>query len=289
MRSLAWWALLAVALCACGEPVAEPPVTTPPATSQSAPRVANPQTAVVTDERGTDWTIPIDLSGVDTGGYEPFMALRFRCRTFDGLADFKMVAEGWEFETSIQIRSGNQEIVLRRDLDNYFSQSYSFSLRHPEGSEIARDWSDLTGIIGEMNRTRKIRINDQIDVNLEDPRGYLSSTANACARIGEQTEGRQSAPIQLALRRIDDTNFQEALVEISSHEGRSIALNVRIPGDAGDEFTYRSGDLEVRMGDLILRTSRDLTRIGPDWGLQGRFMVSRERQGPYTIITLDPL
>lgn len=288
-------ALCSMVLSACSgqtdepsaQPAAEEAVQT--SSSQSAPRVANPQTAVVTDERGADWTIPIDLSGVDTGGYEPFMALRFRCRTFDNLADFKMVAEGWEFETSIRVRSGNQEIVLRRDLDGYFSQSYGFNLRHPEGSEVARDWPNLTGIIGEINRTRRITINEQIEVKLEDPRGYLSSTATACERIGQQTQGRQSAPTRLALRRIDDTNFEEALAEIGGHEGRAIALNVRIPGDAGDEFTYRSGDLEVRMGNLVLRTSKNLTRIGSEWGLEGRFMVSRERQGPLTIISLNPL
>lgn len=194
MRAYANWILAgaALALVACEEPSAEPAanaVAQAPR-QQSAERLANPQTAVVTDERGADWTIPVDLSGVDTGGYEPFMALRFRCRTFDGLADFKMVAEGWEFETSIRVRSGNQEIVLRRDLDNYFSQSYSFNLRRPEGSDVAENWSSLTGILAAMEETRLITINDQVQVKLEDPRGYLASSASACARIGRETAGR---------------------------------------------------------------------------------------------------
>ena len=135
----------------------------------------------------------------------------------------------------------------------------------------------------------KITINDQIEVNLEDPSGYLSSTAAACARIGRQTEGRMSTPTQLTLRRIDSTNFEEAMEEIGRHHGSTIALNVRISQSAGDTFVYRSGDLEVRTDNLILRTSRDLTRIGPDWGLRGRFIVSRERQGELTVVTLDPL
>lgn len=194
MCAYANWILAgaALALVACEKPSAEPAANSVAQAprQQSAERLANPQTAVVTDERGADWTIPVDLSGVDTGGYEPFMALRFRCRTFDGLADFKMVAEGWEFETSIHVRSGNQEIVLRRDLDGYFSQSHVFQLRRPEGSEVARNWSSLTGVIGEMNRTRRITINDQVEVNLEDPRGYLSSTAAACERIGRDAATR---------------------------------------------------------------------------------------------------
>lgn len=282
-----------IALSACSEErdrSSSRPATTVAAHSQSTSRVANPQTAVVTEERGAGWTIPIDLTGVDNGDSGPFMALRFRCRNFDNhLADFKMVAEGWGSETSIRVRSGNREIVLRRDPDGYFSQSYAFQLRHPEGSEVARNWASLTGIIGEMNRSRKITINDQIEVNLEDPSGYLSSTAAACARIGRQTEGRMSTPTQLTLRRIDNTNFEEAMEEIGRHHGSTIALNVRISQSAGDTFVYRSGDLEVRTDNLILRTSRDLTRIGPDWGLRGRFIVSREHQGPLTIITLDPL
>ena len=186
----------ALALVACEAPATEPPVAPVAPVDQSSPRqqsvqtLANPQTAVVTDERGADWTIPIDLSGVDVGGYEPFMALRFRCRTFDNLADFKMVAEGWEFETSIRVRSGGEEIVLRRDLDGYFSQSYVFQFRHPEGSEVARNWSQLTAILTAMNETRRITINDQVHVNLEDPRGYLASTAETCVRIGRQATER---------------------------------------------------------------------------------------------------